>query len=65
VSSFLRERRHRLFFSFSLGVSGTGTSAGGAAGSSTWSRSEPSLNELWSDVGGDFLWFNGAWALLG
>jgi hypothetical protein len=63
ASSFLRDKRHRFFFSFSLGVSGMGISAG-AASSSTWSMSDPSLKELCSDVGGDFLDFNG-WALLG
>jgi hypothetical protein len=58
-SSFLRDKRHRFFFSFSLGVSGMGISVGTVASSSTWSRSDPSLKELCSDVGGDFLDFNG------
>lgn len=65
TSSFFRDRRHRRFFSFSLGVSGIAASAGAGASSSTWSRSEPSLNELWSEVGGDFLDRRGIWALLG
>jgi len=52
-SSFLRDSRHRFLFSLS------GSACSAEVGiSSTWSISEPSLNELWSDVGGDDLGFS-------
>jgi len=67
ASSFLLESRHRFFlsFSFSLSVCVSGFPVSTPVGwsSSTWSRSDPSLNELCSEVGGDFFALSVASAL--
>lgn len=65
--SCFRDKRHLDFFSFSVTGSGAGVlgaaAAGGAVGDSK--LSEPSLNELCKEVGGDILVFRPNPPLLG